>query len=126
MSTTSARFNQRESEAYGYCQECDGLTFSTQAEAAAHMDATSPKGVPGRSHSIRILAPSRESLIRSAVRSIIDGAISDAVDDLINLTESRRGEAPDATESEITEALKWYGDEFSEAWAEYLESEADE
>lgn len=129
MSTTSSRFDPRLGAPYGSCINCIHLTFATKAEADAHMHSTleaAKKAGLSSGHSISVSNPERGSRVRNAVDSIIDDAITDAIEDLIRLTEGRRGEAPDATDDEITEALKWYSDEFSEAWAEYLESEVDE
>jgi len=135
-SETSDRFDPLPDRPYGFCNTCRGLhqerSFATKDDAQAHLAETrEAEQAHGRSHSITVTNPERSRLIEGEVDSIIQSAITDAIEELVRLTEPRisswRSSAsaelqrtpPDATVDEIQEALRWY-DDFQEAWKDYL------
>lgn len=104
-----SRFDPRPGEDHGMCVDC-GIPLATSVDAAAHRQATM---APGRSsHRTRATNPDRGDRIESHVDSVVERAISHALDELQG--DIDRGLV---TAEEIVGAL-WRHDEFLEAWKE--------
>lgn len=119
MSTTD-RFDPSPDADYGKCNDC-GINLATEPDAKAHMRTTmeeaQSKGA-SRSHRVSVLNPGREQRITTEVDCLVDDAIQDAMEQLDRLVD--RG---DASEAEITAALKWHSD-FANSWEEYIQEAA--
>lgn len=111
----TSEFDQIPDEPYASCTTCSG-TFDTKDDSQAHMLSTA-KDSGGRSHRVRISNPSRPERIERRVGSLIDDAVVEIIDELINL--ERRGQI---TDEEIGAALKGY-DLIADAWQDYLYDE---
>jgi hypothetical protein len=105
----SNRFDQKPGEKFGTCLTCK-IDLLTEEDSKNHVNETIKASPDHRSHSYVVLNPSREEKIKRAVSSIIDSAIQDALEDVDDLVYRN-----DATEEEITKALRFY-DNFSEYW----------
>jgi hypothetical protein len=112
-----SRFDQDPAANYGMCTTCE-IDIPTEQDGEAHMSETMKVAKDKRSHSIRVLNPSREHRIESAVEDIIDAAISTAMEEIDDLVQDGS-----FTEEEATEALRYQG-KFSDAWEEYLAENA--
>ena len=98
---TSTRYDPRPNEPYGVCLTCD-MTLDDGLAADKHMSDTTPVG--GRSHSTRTTNPTRKQRVQRAIDSIIEDAIADALDEVLDLTDEH------ITRSEARAALFWHPD----------------
>jgi hypothetical protein len=124
---TTDRFNQRPDEPYGYCDTCKeagtNLEFSDRDEMQAHMNETYEASVPlHRSHSARVVNPTRMERIKRFLAQSADDAVDSALDEFIR-DASRALMVEDATVAELTEAVKDVGADIDwrEAWGNYVD-----
>lgn len=118
---TTSRFDQDPNAGYGQCSTCE-TEFATEVLAREHMadtlDAARASG-ENTSHRISVLNISREDRIESHVGSIVENAMSEAIDQLLKLIDS-----DDVTEDEVTRALGDWLD-FNGAWKNALPEDRD-
>lgn len=110
---TQRLFDQLPDEPYGECADCD-LVIDTESTARQHMsDTVGSKG--NSSHSIKVTNPTRPDRIRSALQTVVDDAINDAMEEIDRMVSRAH-----LTDEEVAEALRWWPD-FHDTWTEWVE-----
>lgn len=107
----SARFDPMPDKPHGVCVDC-GIEIADSGVMSAHFAETRVNG-GGRSHTIRNTNPTRARRIENALEDIAESALYEFVEEASRLIDDG-----DATEAEITEALRTLHADFSDAWAD--------
>jgi flagellar motor component MotA len=102
-----SRFDPHPDKSYAACTGCEEV-FPTRPEMRAHLTETFKNG---KSHSARITNASRLERIENELESLADDALGEFIDEAHRLMEDG-----DATEEEITEAMRHIVADFSDAW----------
>ena len=94
---------------YGKCKTC-GTDMPTKADGDAHMSATSNTVGGSQSHTIFVLNPPREDMVRRDIHMLVSEAVDYLINDLIDKVERE-----EYTEADIRDGLSGYSD-FQDAW----------
>lgn len=111
--TEKSRFDPEPDKPYGNCSDC-GVVLATREDMRAHFRETTPEG-GGSSHSVRITNMTRAERIEHEVETELQSAMYDFTEEL-----GRLGDAGDATEDEVTEAVKTAYIDVADEWKRYL------
>ena len=83
-------FDPEPDKPHGVCNDC-GAEMATEQDASDHMretfEAAKAAGKVQRSHSVRVTNPGRQTRIRRRLGTIIDDAISNAMEEIDRLLE---------------------------------------
>lgn len=107
---------------YGKCSDC-GKEVASRDELSEHLKETQPEVmlVGSKSHSVRIVNPTRAEKARNRVGDVVQAVLDDAMDEIESLLFLK-----EATREDIKKALVGHPD-FADAWAEYIrERDAEE
>lgn len=116
-----SRFDPSPNADYGYCVTC-GEKFQTEQLANEHMRVTLEACPPGENghrhgHSVMIISPSRERLIKNAIQTELDNALYSfysKIDDWLasgELTEVEAQKAMDTAYADVADGWEEYSDE---------------
>jgi len=130
---SATRFDPKDGVPYARClTEGCGFVADTKEQMSTHAaESMTPTGattgITAQGHSYRVENPSREEALRSAVMREADDALESALTDFADSV-YRLHTNDDVPLVELTAAVKEASpsEEWDEAWAEYIEDEAEE
>ena len=107
---TTRRFDPEQDVQYGHCLSCPER-FATQEDADEHLSSSFDQD-RGKSHRIRITNRARSERIRTEIVSIVDDALTTAVEKVAELVDQGH-----ITQEEAEHAVR--NSELADAWDEY-------